>query len=131
MERKRPKPLVWIASSKSDLQAFPSEVQDVMGYALHQAQEGGKHAATRPLKGFGGAGVLEVVEDHDGDTYRAVYTVKFAGVVYVLDAFQKKAKRGIATPKQEIDRARARLKQAERHYRQEYAKTRSKRRVRA
>jgi phage-related protein len=126
MQRKRPKPLVWIASSKTDLKSFPAEVQDVMGYALHQAQEGSKHAATKPLKGFGGAGVLEVVEDHDGDTYRAVYTVKFAGVVYVLHAFQKKAKRGIATPKQEIDRARARLKQAERHYRQEYAKTRSK-----
>jgi phage-related protein len=126
MERKRPKPLVWVASSKADLKAFPSEVQDLMGYALYQAQEGSKHAATRPLKGFGGAGMLEVVEDHDGNTYRAIYTVKFAGVVYVLHAFQKKAKRGIATPKQEIDRLRARLRQAEEHYRREYAKTKSK-----
>jgi phage-related protein len=70
--------------------------------------------------------MLEVVEDHDGNTYRAIYTVKFAGVVYVLNAFQKKAKRGIATPKQEIDRLRARLRQAEEHYRREYAKTKSK-----
>jgi phage-related protein len=88
MERERPKPLVWIASS-------------------------------------------EVVDDHDGDTYRAVYTVRFAGVVYVLHAFQKKARKGIATPKQEIDRVRARLKQAEEHYRKEYAKTKPRRRVRA
>lgn len=115
-----------MASSKRDLKAFPAEVQDAMGYALHQAQESSKHAATKPLKGFGGAGVLEVVEDHDGDTYRAVYTVKFAGVVYVLHAFQKKARKGIVTPKQEIDRVRARLKQAEQHYRQEYAKTKPK-----
>jgi len=97
-----------------------------MGYALHQAQESSKHAATKPLRGFGGAGVLEVVEDHDGNTYRAIYTVRFAGVVYVLHAFQKKAKMGIATPKQEIDRLRARLRQAEEHYRREYGKTKSK-----
>jgi phage-related protein len=126
MERRRPKPLVWVASSKADLKAFPSEVQDLMGYALHQAQESSKHAATKPLRGFGGAGVLEVVEDHDGNTYRAIYTVRFAGVVYVLHAFQKKAKMGIATPKQEIDRLRARLRQAEEHYRREYGKTKSK-----
>ena len=128
---KQPKPLVWVASSKADLKAFPSEVQDLMGYALHQAQEGSKHAATKPLRGFGGAGVLEVVEDHDGSTYRAIYTVKFAGVVYVLHAFQKKAKKGIATPKQEIDRLRARLRQAEEHYRREYARDQIERRARA
>lgn len=74
-----PKPLFWIASSRDDLRAFPAEVSDVMGFALYEAQLGGKHVDAKPLKGFGGAGVLEIVEDHAGDTYRAVYTVKFAG----------------------------------------------------
>ena len=109
MARKRPKPLVWIASSKPDLKSFPAEVQDAIGYALHLAQESGKHPATKPLKGFGGAGVLEVIEDHDGDTYRAVYTVKFAGVVYVLHAFQKKSQK---TARRDIGLARARYREA-------------------
>jgi phage-related protein len=90
----------------------------VFGQALFDAQLGGKHPAARPLKGFGGAGVLEVVEDEAGSTYRAVYTVKFAGAVYVLHAFQKKSKRGIKTPPQEIDQVRSRLKEAENHYAQ-------------
>jgi phage-related protein len=103
------KELVWVASSLKDLRAFPEEVRQVMGFALYQAQTGGKHVAAKPLQGFGGAGVLEVVEDHAGDTYRAVYTVRFAEAVYVLHAFQKKATRGIATPKHEIDLIRSRL----------------------
>lgn len=107
------KPLYWIGSSKKDLRKFPEEVKDVMGYGLQLAQEGQKHPAAKPLKGFGGAGVLEVVENYDGDTYRAVYTVKLQGVVYVLHAFQKKSKKGVATPKPDIDLIRQRLKRAE------------------
>ena len=87
-----------------------------MGYALYGAQQGGKDSDAKVLQGFGGAGVLEVITRHDGDTFRAVYTVRFAGVVYVLHAFQKKAKRGIATPKKEIDLIRKRLKLAEQDY---------------
>lgn len=109
-----PKPLVWIGSSKKDLLRFPDEVQRVTGYALFVAQTGARHAHAKPLAGFGGAGVLEVVEDHDGDAYRAVYTVRLAGVVYVLHAFQKKSRRGSETPAFEMDVIRARLKQAER-----------------
>ena len=93
----------------------------MVGYALYLAQCGDKHPATKPLKGFKGAGVLEVVEDFDGDTYRAVYTVKFAGVIYVLHAFQKKSKQGIATPKQDIDLIEARLKRAKEHYLEHYS----------
>ena len=108
--------LAWIGNSQKELRAFPDEVKDVMGYALHVAQAGGKHDAAKPLAGFGGAGVLEVVDDYDGDTFRAVYTVKFEDRVYVLHAFQKKAKKGIKTPKQEIDLVRNRLKLAEADY---------------
>lgn len=107
------KPVEWIASSLADVRDFPEDVRRTFGQALFEAQLGGKHPAAKPLKGFGGAGVLEVVEDHDGNTYRAVYTVKLAGVVYVLHAFQKKAKRGIATPQHEIDLVRRRLRLAE------------------
>ncbi len=110
------KPLFWIASSKDDLRAFPEDVKDVMGFALFQAQKGGKHVAAKPLKGFGGAGVLEIIGNHEGGTFRIVYTVKFAGIVYVLDAFQKKSKRGARTPKGDIDRIKKRLKTAEEHY---------------
>jgi phage-related protein len=108
------KPLVWIASSKRDLKAFPRAVQRVLGQALEVAQFGLTPADAKPLKGFKGAGVLEVVEDHAGSTYRAVYTVRLAGRVYVLHAFQKKSKKGIATPKHVIDLIKARLKEAER-----------------
>jgi phage-related protein len=107
------KPLRWIGSSRKDLRRFPEEVQRVAGYALWLAQTGTRHPDAKPLSGFGGAGVLEVVGDHDGDTYRAVYTVRLAGAVYVLHAFQKKSKQGIATPAHEMDLIRARLKQAE------------------
>lgn len=106
------KPVVWIGSAKADLSAFPEEVKDAMGFALYVAQQGGKHAHAKPLRGFGGAGVLEVVEDHDGGTYRAVYTVQLAGRVYVLHAFQKKSKTGIETPKTEIDLIKSRLRRA-------------------
>jgi phage-related protein len=108
-----PKPLIWVASSLDDLKEFPEEVRHAMGYALHLAQTGGKHPDAKPLTGFKGAGVLEVVEDYDGDTYRAVYTVKLKGVVYALHAFQKKSKKGIKTPKQDIDLVQRRLKMAE------------------
>lgn len=108
--------LRWVGQSLDDLRAFPAEVQRVVGFALRQAQGGEKHLDAKPLKGFTGAGVLEVVADHDGDTYRAVYTVRFADVVYVLHAFQKKSKHGIATPKRELDLVRQRLAQAQADY---------------
>ena len=112
------KPAFWIASSKEDLRAFPEEVKDVIGFALYQAQEGAKHVAAKPLKGFGGAGVLEIVADYSGSTFRGVYTVKFAGAVYVLDIFQKKSKKGAKTPPRELDRIQRRLRAAEKHYEQ-------------
>ncbi|OGT82299.1 MAG: addiction module toxin RelE [Gammaproteobacteria bacterium RIFCSPLOWO2_02_FULL_61_13] len=107
------KPLEWIGSSHKDLIALPPKVRRLFGYALSLAQAGDQHEAAKPLKGFGGAGVLEVVENHVGGTYRAVYTVKFAEAVFVLHCFQKKSKRGIATPKEDMDIIRARLKVAE------------------
>lgn len=108
----------WIASSYKDFCAFPDPVQDAMGYALYQAQIGKKHANAKPLKGFGGAGVLEIVTDHVGDTFRAVYTVKFAHAIYVLHAFQKKSKSGIKTPTEELNLIKQRLKSAESDYKQ-------------
>jgi phage-related protein len=110
------KPLFWVGSSKKALKSFPLEVRRMIGFALFQAQAGSKHVAAKPLKGFGGAGVLEVVEDHEGNAFRAVYTVKFAGAVYVLHAFQKKSTKGVKTPKAEMDLLRKRLKAAEEHY---------------
>ena len=110
------KPVKWISSSCDDLRRFPEEVQQVMGFALYLAQLGKKHPDAKPLKGFKGSGVLEIVENLDGDTYRAVYTVKFAEIVYVLHAFQKKSKHGIATPKQDIDLIESRLKRAKEDY---------------
>ncbi len=107
------KPLEWIASSHKDLMALPPDVRRRFGYALSLAQSGDQDDAAKVLKGFGGAGVLEVVEDDVGGTYRAVYTVKFAEAVFVLHCFQKKSKRGIATPKPDMDIIRARMKIAE------------------
>jgi phage-related protein len=112
-----PKPLLWVGSTKKDLLAMPGEVQDTFGYALHLAQTGGKHSQTKALKGFGSAGVLEVVESEAGSTYRAVYTVKIASAVYVLHCFQKKSTSGIATPKPDMDLVRERLKAALAHAR--------------
>lgn len=106
------KPLVWLGSSKKDLLSCPEEVQDAFGYALHLSQIGEKHDRAKPLKGFGGAGVLEIAEDQDGDTYRAVYTVKIAEAVYVLHVFQKKSTQGIATPQRDVDLIKARLRAA-------------------
>ena len=117
-----PKELIWIGSSQRDLRSFPEEVKDVMGYALFQAQLGRKAPSAKPLAGFGGAGVLEIIDDFQKNTYRAVYTVKFSDLVYVLHVFQKKSKKGIATPKAEVDLIKARLKFAEQDY-----KARSKR----
>jgi phage-related protein len=107
------KPLRWIGSAKKDLLAMPEEVQQVFGFALFQAQIGQMHPAAKPLKGFGSAGVVEIVEDWRGNAYRAVYTLRFAGAVYVLHCFEKKSKRGIETPKREMDLIRVRLKDAE------------------
>ena len=107
------KPLEWIGSSHKDLTALPADVRRLFGFALSLAQAGDRHDAAKVLKGFGGAGVLEVVEDDVGGTYRAVYTVKFAEAVFVLHCFQKKSKRGIATPKEDMDIIDARLKIAE------------------
>ncbi len=107
------KPLEWIASSHKDLMALPSDVRRRFGYALSLAQIGDQDDAAKVLKGFGGTGVLEVVEDDAGGTYRAVYTVKFAEAMFVLHCFQKKSKSGIATPKADMDIIRARLKVAE------------------
>jgi phage-related protein len=109
------KTLHWVGSAKKDLMAMPETVKDTFGYALHLAQAGSKHTAAKPLSGFGSAGVLEVVESADGGTYRAVYTVKIAGAVYVLHCFQKKSIQGIATPKPDMDVIRSRLKAAENH----------------
>lgn len=110
------KPLGWIGSAREDLLRFPAAVVREFGHVLYIAQLGGTHAAAKPMKGFGGSGLMEIVEAHDGDAYRVVYTVKFREVVYVLHAFQKKSKRGIATPQHEMDKVRARLKWAEAEY---------------
>jgi phage-related protein len=114
----RPKPVRWIGSSKDDLSEFPKEVRGRTGVALWQAQIGKMASYAMPLKGFGDAGVLEIVSDFDGATFRAVYTVRFAMAVYVLHAFQNKSKRGIATPKAELDLIDQRLKRATEDYEQ-------------
>lgn len=111
-------PVYWVGSAKEDLKAFPRPVVREIGRALTFAQLGGKHPSAKPLKGFTGASVMEIVESFDSDTYRAVYTVKFSSAVYVLHAFQKKAKRGISTPKKEIELIKARLKQAQSYHEQ-------------
>jgi phage-related protein len=105
--------MYWVGSTKEDLLALPADVVDVFGYALYLAQIGRKHDQAKPLKGFGSAGVLEIVEDWKGSTFRAVYTVRFKYGIYVLHVFQKKAKRGIATPKSDLELIRLRLRVAE------------------
>jgi len=106
------KPLIWIGSSREDLKTFPEEVRLMMGYALYLAQTGGKHPDAKPLKGFGGAGVLEVVDDFKGNAYRAMYTLKLEGAVYVLHAFQKKSRKGIQTSQADIALVKRRLSRA-------------------
>ena len=113
-----PKLVRWVGNSKDAVSRFPDEVRRRVGGALWDAQIGRKAPYAKPLKGFGDAAVLEVVDDYDGDTYRAVYTVRFATCVYVLHAFQKKSKRGIATPKAELDVIDQRLKRAREDYQQ-------------
>jgi len=112
------KPLRFVGSSRKDIRKLPQGVKSVFGQAHYDAQTGKKHPGAKPLKGFGGAGVLEVVEDDQGGTYRAVYTVQFAGVVYVLHVFHKKSKTGSKTPSEEIDKVKVRLKEAEADYAQ-------------
>jgi phage-related protein len=112
------KPVVWIGSSRRDLRAMPDQVRRDIGQALYTAQQGETDPAAKPLKGFGGARVMEIVERDRSGTYRAVYTVQFADAIYVLHVFQKKSKRGIATPKQDIDLIRQRLAEAERDHRE-------------
>src|SRR5664279_5246399 len=107
------KPVIWIGSSRKDLREFPETVQDHMGYALYVAQRGGKHRDAKALSGFGGAGVVEVVKDYRGDTLRAVYTLRYAGTVCVLHAFQKKSKTGRETPRRDVELIKQRLREAE------------------
>jgi phage-related protein len=114
------KDLDWIASSKKDLMEFPLEVIKEMGHALYVAQLGGKHKNAKPLKGFGGASVLEIVLDDGNGTYRTMYTVQFEEIVYVLHAFQKKSKTGIKTPKQDMDLVEQRLNRAQELYKQKF-----------
>lgn len=109
------KPLYWIGPSLKDITRFPSDVQRSVGFALSAAQYGGKHPAAKPWKGEG-PGILEVVKDYDGDTYRAIYTVRFAQAVYVLHVFQKKSPRGIETRQSDVALVRERLKVAQRDY---------------
>jgi phage-related protein len=112
----REKPLFWIGRSYDDLLACPPEVRRTFGFALGLAQRGGKYIDAKPLKGFGSAGVLEIVENLQSDTFRCVYSVRFERAVYVLHAFQKKSTIGKKTSKQDIDLVKARLKRAEEHY---------------
>jgi phage-related protein len=109
------KSLLWVCSSKKDLKQMPADVQDVFGHALDLAERGLKHPEVKPLKGFGGAGVLEVVEDFDTNTYRAVYTVRFDNAVYVLHCFQKKSTSGVKTAQRDIELIRIRLQAAQEH----------------
>ncbi len=111
-----PKPLFWVGSSKRDLKALPRDVQRAFGTALLEAQFGGRPIHAKVLKGFGSASTLELVEDYQGSAFRAIYTVRFAKAIFVLHVFEKKSRRGIKTPKQEIDLIHRRLKLAEAYY---------------
>jgi phage-related protein len=108
-----PKPCIFVGSSRKDLAGFPSPVRRNIGHALHKIQSDGEPVSAKALKGFGGRSILEIIDDFDGGTFRAVYTVRFAGVLYVLHAFQKKSKKGIATPKRETELIKSRLRDAE------------------
>ena len=110
--------VIWVGSSRADLKKFPQQVRRDVGQALYAAQRGETDPAAKPLKGFGGARVMEIVDRHDTNTYRAVYTAQFGEAIYVLHAFQKKSKRGMATPKHETDLIRRRLADAERLHRE-------------
>jgi phage-related protein len=108
----------WVGSSLKDLRLFPQQIRSDIGHALYAAHTGDTDPAAKALKGFGGASVMEIVGAHAGDTWRAVYTVRFHDAVYVLHAFQKKSKKGISTPARDIDLIRQRLAEAERDYRE-------------
>jgi phage-related protein len=112
----RLRPVVWVRASKEDLKKFPEPAQSHIGFALQVAQRGGKHPDAKPMRGFGGASVIEIVEDYAGDTFRVVYTVKFEEAIYVLHAFKKKSKVGAATPKHELSLIEERLKRAQELY---------------
>lgn len=116
------KPLLWVGSSKEDLLRFPEPVKDSIGAALSLAQFGGKHPAAKPWKGEG-PGIFEVVDDFMGDTYRAVYTVRFRQASYVLHAFQKKSPTGIRIAQRDVDLVAKRLKLAQQHYEDHYGKS--------
>jgi phage-related protein len=118
--RETPKPVEWIGSSRKVLRDCPAEVKAEFGFAIFEAQLGAKHVAAKPMYGFGGAGVLEVVADDRSGTFRAIYTVKFAMAIYVLHVFQKKSKRGIKTPREDLEIIRKRLKDAADHYKEKY-----------
>jgi len=109
------RPLIWLGSSRRAVRAFPREVRRDIGYALYAAQQGETDPAAKTMKGFGGGSVLEIITDYDRGTWRTVYTVRYVEAVYVLHAFQKKSKSGIATPKKELDLIRRRLAEAQRH----------------
>ncbi len=115
------KPLFWVGSAKRDLLAFPEPVKDEIGVVLSVAQFGGKHPKAKPWKGEG-AGVFEVVEDHRGDTYRAVYTIRFEGAVYALHAFQKKSPSGIKTPRADAELITQRLRMGKQDYEVRYGR---------
>lgn len=115
MEQERP--VIWMGLSRRDVRSFPPEVRRDVGYALYAAQHGETDPSAKALRGFGGAGVLEIIARHRGDTWRAVYTVRYAEAVYVLHAFQKKSKRGIATPQKDLELIHQRLNEAERLHR--------------
>lgn len=112
------KPVRWVGSSRRDLKTFPRPVQRDVGQALYAAQCGEEYPTVKALKGFGGRAVLEIVASHEGDTYRGVYTVRFHDAIYVLHAFQKKSRKGIATPQKEVQLIKERLAAAERDYRE-------------
>lgn len=111
-----PRPLFWVASARKDLGTFPAAAQREVGYALYLSQIGARHVSAKALKGFGDAGVLEIVTSVEGDTYRTVYTVRFSMAVYVLHAFQKKSKAGVTTPRHDIELVRTRLRDAKAHH---------------
>jgi len=114
------RPLIWVGSSRRDLRSFPRQVRRDIGKALYAAQQCEADPAAKPLKGFGGRSVLEIIADHSGNTWRAVYTVRFQEAIYVLHAFQKKSKKGIATPKKDIDLIHRRLAEAEQLHRERH-----------
>lgn len=124
MEQKRQ--LAYLGSSQKDARKLPPEVQELFAYALDIALKGGQHEDAKPLLGFHGRSVIEVVGDYRGDTYREVYTVRFEEVIYVLHIFQKKSKKGIATPKEDMEMIKQRLKWAEALYKEQYGKKKTK-----